>query len=124
MTGYYDREGREISTTEWARLWELPGYRRIAHTTLPDGRFVSTVWLGSNYQFGHGPPLIFETMVFSAKTHEISIMPSEKFHESLGTWRYSTEVQARAGHEQVVAELRGRVTVEELVDGTQRSSNG
>lgn len=108
---YFNREGEAIGLWEWVRLCELPGYRRVATTVLEDGRWVSTVWFGLDHGFG-GPPLIFETMVFSAETHEAM---GRQVHESLDCYRYATEIQALAGHESVVAELRGTVTISELL---------
>jgi hypothetical protein len=68
-------------------------YKRVAATTLPNGRWVSTVWLGFDYSFGDGPPLIFETMVF----------PSERDMGELDCERYSTEEAAKKGHERMCA---------------------
>ena len=67
--------------------------KRVAETTLPNGRWVSTVWMGLNHRFGDGPPLIFETMVF----------PSRDDMGDLDSDRYSTEAEAFAGHERMVA---------------------
>lgn len=82
---------------QWAKLFESPDERakekRVAETTLPNGRWVSTVWLGLNHQFGSGPPLIFETMVF----------PSESDSGDLDCDRYSTEAEALVGHERMCA---------------------
>lgn len=74
---------------EWARDFENWGLRRIGETTLPNGCYVSTVWLGLNHRFDPGPPLIFETMVFQDG-------------ESVDMERYSTEALALAGHERMV----------------------
>jgi hypothetical protein len=60
----------------------------VAETTLPDGTWVSTVWLGIDYNFGTGPPLIFETMVFHSK---------DTLSE-LDLDRYATLAEAEAGH--------------------------
>lgn len=70
--------------------------RRIAETTLPDGKWVSTVWLGLDHGAGCGPPLIFETMVFA---------PSRdgELRESLDCDRYATAAEAKAGHAEMVA---------------------
>lgn len=89
MTDCYDREGNPIDMLRWSVLVERgPTYMRVAQTTLANGLLVSTVWLGVNHQYGGGPPLIFETMVFlfcdSAR--------------ALDCTRYTTEAQAQAGH--------------------------
>ena len=62
----FDRDGKAISITEMATLFELPGYRRIAVTQdmKLHGRKVSTIWLGLDHGYGDESPLIFETMVF------------------------------------------------------------
>lgn len=88
---YYDRQGRPLTVLEWAPLFVDMEYRRIAKTTLPDGTWISTVWLGLNLDFlGRGPPLIFESMVFGKGDEE-------------DQQRYSTLEEAEAGHEQLVA---------------------
>lgn len=75
-----------------AKMREL-AYKRVAITRLSDGKVVSTVWLGLDHNYFGGPPLIFETMVF----------PSEDDWTAEDSDRYSTEAEARAGHEAMVA---------------------
>ena len=90
-TRYYDLAGNPISFDDWVRAFEGP--RQIGDTTVGEVR-VSTVWLGLDHNFfSSGPPLIFETMVFGG--------PHDEWCD-----RYSTEDEARAGHERVVAALR------------------
>lgn len=55
-------------------------------------RTVSTVFLGLDHQFGGGPPLIFETMVFTTDTND----PADGICE-----RYSTWNEALKGHAEV-----------------------
>ena len=89
MIRYYDRQGQPITDTlVWAKLFEDQAYKRIAETTLADGRWVSTVWLGLNHNYGTGPPLIFKSMVF----------PSQDNMNELDCERYSTEEEAKDGH--------------------------
>ena len=97
MSDYYDRQGQPITQAQWvARFAE--DHRRIAEDEFVlDGVeiMVSTVWLGLDHQYGGGPPLIFETMIFGLG----------------GEWqdwtaRYSTELQAIEGHGLAVAALR------------------
>lgn len=83
----FNREGKQISMREWGKLLEDDEYKIIARTTLSDGTWVSTVWLGLNHNWRPGPPLIFETMIKNPD----------------GEWdvyqvRYESEVEARAGH--------------------------
>ena len=89
MSDYYDRAGAEISAEEWTRLVRDRNYRYIAKTDFGDGCSVSTVWLGLDHSFGHGPPLIFETMVFGP-------------YGGGEMDRYATEAQARIGHANMV----------------------
>ena len=58
----------------------------VANTCLPDGRRVSTVYLGLDHSFGEDPPLLWETMVF----------PEANVCE-----RYETLEQAIQGHKEI-----------------------
>lgn len=90
--GCYDRQGRPITLGQWISQ-SSPDARRVAETTLPSGIWVSTVHLGLDHRFSlSGPPLIFETMVFTT---------AERLTE-LDSDRYSTEEEARAGHARLV----------------------
>lgn len=89
---YYDRQGKEITLEEMCAIKN----RRVASTTLPDGKLVSTVWLGLDHSFGDGPPLIFETMVF----------PRGSLSD-LECVRYATEEEAIKGHQAVVDRWTG-----------------
>ena len=88
---YYDRQGNQIKLMDWTKKFENLAYKQVAITHLPDGKRVSTVWLGINYTFNEKQILIFETMVFPK-----------------GTWgeldadRYSTELEAMFGHVKMV----------------------
>jgi hypothetical protein len=70
--------------------------RRVAFTDM--GTYsVSTVFLGIDHNFGGGPPLLFETMVFHTGIDEAEDAPVQ---------RYSTWEQAEAGHNEIVAFMR------------------
>jgi len=65
---YYDMDGNPMSAAAWAEMFEgaRNKERQLAVTDV-GGYRVSTVWLGLDQRFGgYGPPLIFETMVFSS----------------------------------------------------------
>jgi hypothetical protein len=86
---YYDRQGNPITFEQRLERWKDSGYDwdkeyRVALEERDDIR-VSTVFLGLNHQYGDGPPLIFETMIFGGEHDE-------------GQWRYSTEAEALVGH--------------------------
>lgn len=73
-----------------------PALKVVARTSLPNGKLVSTVWLGLNYNHDDGAPMIFETMVF----------PGRNSYNDLDMERYSTESEALAGHQRMVAKWR------------------
>jgi hypothetical protein len=95
---YYDRDGAPLDTVwEWAALVEDREYVIVQQDTLERGENiveVSTIWLGLNHNWsGIGPPIIFETMVFTDE-------------EITDQHRYSTEEEARLGHAGVL-EMEG-----------------
>ena len=77
---------------EWARDIEKEENKIVKQTVLPNGKWVSTVWLGLDHSFGEGPPLIFETMVF----------PKKGDYGDLDMERYSTEEKSKIGHTKMV----------------------
>lgn len=60
-----------------------------------EGGHVSTVFLGLDHQFGEGPPLLFETMIFGGT--------NDGWQD-----RYSTWEEAEAGHKKAVEIAIGR----------------
>jgi hypothetical protein len=86
---------KAVSWDEWV-LWNADGFearRRVAFDDLGAGVTVSTVFLGLDHQFGSGPPLLFETMIFGGQLDEFQA-------------RYSTWDQAIAGHAKAVKRAR------------------
>ncbi len=98
MNGKYILNGHEAvlctDLAEWGTWFETAN-RKVAETEIPDGRVVSTVFLGLDHNFGDGPPILFETMVFPADGSML-----EEYCE-----RYTTWEEAEAGHEAVVRKL-------------------
>lgn len=103
---YFDRQGNPLTLGEWARLLEIGhpdygprpfDYKSVARTTV-GAYLVSTVWLGTDMNFGLGePPVLFETMVFAndgGPAHEFDLD------------RYCTEDQAVVGHRDMVTLVR------------------
>ena len=83
---------------EWGRMFDTPDARTVAKDEIGQWS-VSTVFLGVDHRMGEpGPPLLFETMIFSA--HD----PRHENDES--TWRYSTWEQAEDGHRRVSDAIR------------------
>lgn len=97
--GYYILKGHEPvlvhSVEEWAKAYDSDD-RFVAKTEILGAR-ISTVFLGLDHQFGEGPPLIFETMVF----------PSDSFADTLCE-RCSTWDDAEAQHRRAVEWARGQ----------------
>lgn len=97
---WFDRQGQPIDMMRWQVLHSDLAYMRVAGDTIGP-YWVSTVWLGLNHQYGDGPPIIFETMVFLADTQELADVPFQD--------RYSTEEQAKRGHEEICTLIRATV---------------
>jgi len=111
MSDYYNRQGEPITMGEWASLLEAgrdegkQTYSCVVSTQLRNV-VVSTVWLGLNHSFGSGRPLIFETMVF--RTRRIGKKREVVDWAELASNRYSTESEARAGHQEMVRAWKGK----------------
>jgi hypothetical protein len=115
MSHFYDRSGRPIALERWAQLMEDPEYR-IVDQTLVNGRWqVSTVWLGLDHAWWGPPPVIFETTV-SDHTGKNSLAR----HHEWECRRYSTEADARRGHDEMVS-LVEALDYAELHEDSQRS---
>ncbi len=85
---------------EWAKEFEEKD-RRVAYTKIGDAE-VSTVFLGLDHGFGHGPPLLFESMIFW-EGHGLNADQE----------RYTTREEALAGHEAMVTRVRSA----QILDG-------
>ena len=73
----------ETDLATWCKWFEKAD-RKVANTVNDNVR-VSTVFLGINHNFGEGPPLLFETMIFGGEYDDEQ-------------WRYATWNEALAGH--------------------------
>jgi hypothetical protein len=71
----------------WAR-WMEEADRQVASDVFGHVQ-VSTIFLGLDYQFGDGLPILFETMVFGGELDDCQ-------------WRYATWEDALAGHAKAV----------------------
>ena len=104
---WLDKEGNPISTEEWSRLKDDEEYHRVGLDQVGP-YMVSTVWIGLDHQFMEGgPPLIFETMVFTTTAWNAD--RNEEDHEGLldlDCVRYSTEHEARRGHQDMVTLIK------------------
>ena len=93
------RTVRKVGRDEWLTWLETHDdgdRRRVRETTLPDGRWLSTVFVTHDLRLGVGRPLLFETMLFKSR---------DDLEESY-VRRYTTYEEAEAGHEAVLKRLR------------------
>lgn len=108
---WFNRDGQPIDAATANDLLGNRAYQRVALTRITSGSdqgtdfIVSTVWLGINYNFGDGEPVIFETMVFGG---------NERQDETC--YRWTTEQAARDGHAEVVATIAATVADERVMD--------
>lgn len=96
MSDHYILNGHDVikaDLMEWAG-WLEKADRHVAGTTVGGVR-ISTVFLGLDHQYGDGPPLLFETMVFAGE-------PGDDCYCD----RYSTWDEAAAGHAKAVQWVR------------------
>lgn len=124
MSEFYDRKGNPITLQQWGKLLREDTLTRVVARSLVHddlGEYlVSTVWLGMNHQYGAGPPLIFETMIF------LKTGPDSGLNED--QWRYATEEQAALGHAEAVTlvrtmmDLRSTNVVEETLPADWKAS--
>lgn len=83
----------EPDLIKWGAWMASPHARRIAWSEIGEWT-VSTVFLGINHSFGHGPPVLWETMVFGPKPWD---QPQ---------WRYTSREAAVSHHDQVAEHIR------------------
>ena len=90
MTRYYnlDAEGQPVPCASIIELsfhegdWRIGSWRK-------DGVRVSTVFLGIDHQWGDGPPILWETMVFGGELDQ----EQERYH---------TREEAQDGHQAMI----------------------
>ena len=58
---------REPDTLQWGKWFQDGGGRRVGNTKIREGVSVSTVFLGIDHNWGEGPPVLWETMIFVGK---------------------------------------------------------
>ena len=87
MSEHYILDGhkaKSVDLMEWGQWFET-AERHVAKTDISDEINVSTVFLGLDYSFGSGAPLLFETMIFGGE--------HDQYQERFETWE-----QAEEGH--------------------------
>lgn len=104
--GIHDREGKPITSMERFALLLADVEYKVVKQEHVGPYWVSTIWVGIDYNFGMGgPPLIFETMVFG-DTDDLSM--------DLDCHRWTTEQHAREGHEEIVTLIRATMQEADL----------
>lgn len=86
-----------------------PKMRIVQQTDLPNGLWISTVFLGLDYNFGDGPPILFESMVFDTNKKEkykIGDREYETKGEDLALERYHIYDEAEEGHKQLIEKYK------------------
>lgn len=118
---WYDRQGRPITMEEAEPLLIDVAYKRVAVTEI--GPYtVSTVWLGLDHNYRGGPPLIFETMVFTSSAWREENMrlpighPDREALLDIDCQRYCTEDEAVTGHRQLVELIQAATIVVSLLE--------
>lgn len=88
----------EVDLFKWAE-WFSKADRHVGLTDIA-GLKVSTVFLGIDHNFGDGPPLLFETMVFGA--------PQDSYWYDF-QMRWATYEQASKGHQNTVQIIKDEI---------------
>lgn len=108
-----DNNPKPVRVREWSEWYEAAARKGLADGLTNDPRrvaqtdlatvWVSTVFLGVNHQWGDGPPILFETMVFTREKFPKEFAGKIKWHrDDLDTFRYSTWDDAVTGHNAIV----------------------
>ena len=101
------QRGQALDQESAWTLFEDYDYKRVDLTEV--GPYVvSTVWLGLDHNYmENGPPLIFETMVFTNSAWNADREdPDRELLLELDCMRYSTETEAWQGHREIVTLIR------------------
>lgn len=108
MNEHYILDGHKVVETDvltWTKTFERGDRNHVvARTKMIDDSEVSTVFLGFNYQYGDGPPLLFETMVFGG--------PLDQEMERCTTWE-----QAEAMHKAMCERVYMRIALRDPAEG-------
>lgn len=94
---WYVLDGQDVvcvgSLEEWAKRFEASD-SRVAATDVGN-YWVSTTFLGLDHQYGDGPPLLFETMVFEHDWLTNDISWRDLWCERTSTWGEAEQAHAR-----------------------------
>lgn len=92
---------------QWAQWLEIDFDRRRVALDQTQYFEVSTVFLGLDHQWGNGPPILFETMVFEREREIIEAFGELwSVREDVGLRRYATWDDALTGHQTALRRLQ------------------
>lgn len=92
---YYDWNGEPITQEQWMSPARF-GSKRVRETTLANGFWISTVYMGIDHSYmPDEPPIIYETMAFTPDGRG-----------GFDEMRYATLEQALIGHEIMVERIK------------------
>jgi hypothetical protein len=89
-----NKQPYKVGIEKAIELYSNPDMKIVQQDTLPNGKFVSTVFLGFDHSWDVGPhePVLFETMVFPDNESK-----SDEYME-----RYTSYEDAIAGHKKAL----------------------
>lgn len=104
-----DKQIQPVNAQEyikWVKITTIAQKENHDHLRVAESRvgvlgeiWISTVFMGVNHRFGEGPPLLFETLVFSESHKQIDGM----------CMRTSTWAEAEIAHQDMVERVQDRL---------------
>lgn len=70
----------ELDLHKWAAWFETSGEKRRVANTEIGSVHISTVFLGLDHNYGKGPPLLYETMIFGGEHDGYQTRGSTRVH--------------------------------------------
>ena len=77
---------------QWMKLFSTKKHKVRVRASFINGYYISTVFLGLDHSHSKGPPLLFETMIFS--THKNAI--DYHYQTRCTTWRQALKMHQTA----------------------------
>ncbi len=88
-----DKKPVEAELLEWAKFFEQKDSRRVCLDKFKnDSITVSTVFLGIDHNWGEGPPILFETMIFGGALG----VHYDEYQDRYCTWEEAEEGHVNA----------------------------
>jgi hypothetical protein len=92
---------------EWGQWFETSANERKVAETFTELMWISTVFLGTDYNFlDDGPPVLWETMVFDKHPHTREIFGElREVFDDHDCWRWNSLEEAKEGHARIVMDI-------------------